>query len=117
APEAERTRDGLAAVFRFLDEDRRRGVVLFGSGITNPVLLSRREGMRHVLVAFADEATGYQAAEAKDPTIDAAAAAALVGAGQELIRGWLDGDIDADADRMADITATMLVHLLAGAAG
>jgi len=115
AAEADRTRTAIAAILHFLEEDRRRGVILFAGARSNPVLIAKRDGLRHVVVAAADQASGYTPTNAANPAVDAAVAAAVVGASQELLRGWLDGDIPVDAETMAEMITTLLVHMLEGA--
>jgi AcrR family transcriptional regulator len=96
-------RSGLECIVRFVDEDRRRGRVLYIEALGNEALNRRRVETAHQLVA-AIEQQGREThgrISADDP-IGSVAAAMLVGGASELVVAWLDGRIVIDRDQLVD---------------
>lgn len=99
-------------ILAFVDDDRRRGRVLYTEGFGNEALNRRRRetGLRLVELIEADAAD-------RDPKLGAGehigrvAAAMLVGGFTEVLSEWLDGRIDASRDRLADDVTRLFVAI------
>ena len=93
----------LDALVGFVDEDRRRGRVLYGEGFGNEALSRRRRetGQRFVDLIERDTKRRHRALP-EGESIGKSAAAILVGGFTELIVEWLDGRIDVDRATLVD---------------
>ena len=93
----------LDSLVRFVDEDRRRGRVLYVEALGNESLNRRRIETAHELVALVELAgvERHGAAPAGEQ-IGRVTAAILVGGAGELVVAWLDGRIDVSRDQLVD---------------
>jgi AcrR family transcriptional regulator len=100
---ADQVRAVVETIVGFVDEDRRRGRVMYVEGLGNEALNLRRVVTGRTLV----EAVEAHAAERRrrPPTNDPVgrmAAAILVGGFTELLVSWLAGRIDVSRERLVD---------------
>lgn len=98
----------VEATVRFVDDDRRRGRVLYGEALGNEALNRRRIEM------------GFATAEliASDAqSISRVAATIVVGGFTETLMAWLDGRIKVSRTQLIDDTTTLFVALGVTAAG
>jgi AcrR family transcriptional regulator len=107
----------LDRIVGFIEEDHRRGRVLYVEALGNEALNRRRIETGHQLVDLLER----DAAERFGPPpegerIGRIAAAFLVGGFGELLRGWLDGRIDVSRDQLVD-DASQLFLAIGEAAG
>jgi AcrR family transcriptional regulator len=93
----------LEAIVDFVDEDRRRGRVLYVEALGNEALNRRRIETAHQLVTAVEQhgRESHGAIPASDP-IGSLAAAMLVGGAGELVVGWLEGRIKVGRDQLID---------------
>ncbi len=111
------TRAAIDTIVRFVDEDRRRGRVLYVEALGNEALNRRRLETAHPLVTVVEAA----ATERHGPLppgehIGRLGAAILVGGAGELVVAWLEGRIDVNRDQLVD-DATEIFLALGEAAG
>jgi AcrR family transcriptional regulator len=114
---APQVRAVLGGIVDFVDEDRRRGRVLYVEAIDNEALNLRRIETAHELVELLER----DAAERYGPPppgerIGRIAAAFLVGGFGELLGAWLAGRIDVSKAQLVD-DATALFLAVGDAAG
>jgi len=108
----DQTRAALRCVVDFVDEDRRRGRVLYVEALGNEALNRRRMETAHLLVASVEaHASATSGALAPGEPIGRIGAALLVGGAAELIVAWLDGRIDVDRDQLVDDAAELLLGM------
>lgn len=108
----DQTRAALRSIVEFVDEDRRRGRVLYVEALGSEALNRRRIETGHLLVASVEQ----HAAAAQGPLpagepIGRIAASLLVGGVGELVVAWLDGRIAADRDRLVDDATELLLAM------
>lgn len=102
-------RASVEATVRFVDEDRRRGRILYAEALGNEVLNRRRVQAGAGLVELVQQDHSRRDGEAHDPRIGILGAAVLVGGFSELLVAWLDGRVELDADELiADATRVFL---------
>lgn len=91
----------VKGIVEFVDEDRRRGRVLYAEGLGNEALNLRRMDAGRAVVAFVEryveERRGLAGA---GETIDRLGAAFLVGGFSQLLIDWLDGRVRARRDEL-----------------
>jgi AcrR family transcriptional regulator len=106
-------RAAVDATVRFVDDDRRRGRVLYVEALGSEALNRRRISAGHDLTSFivTDAAARRGAAPAGEP-IGVITASVYVGAFSEVLVAWLDGHIDVGREQLVhDLTALFLgVH-------
>lgn len=105
-------RAAVECTVRFVDEDRRRGRVLYVEALGNEALNRRRVETGLALV----EAVERDAAERHGPlppgvTTGRVSAAVLVGGFSEVLVAWLDGRIDVSRQRLIDDATELFVAL------
>ncbi len=107
----------VQATVDFVDEDRRRGRVLYHEGLGSEALNVRRVEASHAVVAFIEQyaAERGSAPAAGDP-IGRVGAAVVVGGFSRLLTDWLDGRIAVSKDTLVE-DATELFLALGDAAG
>ena len=105
---AAQVRAVVQCTVRFVDEDRRRGRVLYGEALGNEALNRRR-----IETGFA---TAEVMAAANGQVAQRIAAAIIVGGFSELLMAWLDGRIKASRAQLVDQTTAMFLAV-AEAAG
>jgi AcrR family transcriptional regulator len=102
-------RASLDAIVGFVDEDRRRGRVLYVEALGNESLNRRRMETAHSLVGFVEE-SGSQRLGVPPPgeQIGRITAAILVGGAGELVVSWLAGRIDLPREQLVDDATELL---------
>lgn len=108
----DQTRAALRTIVDFVDEDRRRGRVLYVEALGSEALNRRRIETGHLLVASVEQhAAATQGPLPDDEPIGRIAASLLVGGVGELVVAWLDGRIAADRDRLVDDATELLLAM------
>jgi AcrR family transcriptional regulator len=93
----------LDRIVGFVEEDPRRGRVLYVEAIGNEALNRRRIETGHELVELLERDAAERYGEpAEGERIGRIAAAFLVGGFGELLRGWLDGRLDVSRAQLVD---------------
>jgi AcrR family transcriptional regulator len=106
---AAQTRAAMAAIFGFVDDDRRRARILYVEALGNEALNRRRLETGHALVASVEQhAIDRHGRPRRGEQIGRIGAAMLVGGTSELVLAWLDGRIDVPREQLVD-DATALV--------
>ena len=108
-------RASVAATVHFVDEDRRRGRVLYVEALGNEALNVRRMQTGFDLVDLVQRDTARRRAGSGSEQIDRLSAAMLVGGFSEILAAWLDGRIDMSADDLIDSATTLFVAVGASA--
>lgn len=108
----DQTRAALRRIVEWVDEDRRRGRVLYVEALGNEALNRRRIETAHLLVTTVEQhAAATQGALAPGDPIGRIGAALLVGGAGELVVAWLDGRIDVDRDQLVDDATELLLAM------
>ena len=107
-----RTRAAIDTIVSFVDEDRRRGRVLYVEALGNEALNRRRIETAHQLVTVVEAA----ATERHGPLppgehIGRLGAAILVGGAGEMVVAWLEGRIDVSRDQLVDDATEIFLAL------
>jgi AcrR family transcriptional regulator len=105
-------RASLETLLRFVDEDRRRGRVLYVEALGNEKLNRRRIDTAHALVAQLEQ-SGIERHGQPRPgeRIGRLTAAIIVGGASELVAAWLDGRLDVTRDRLIDDATELFLAL------
>lgn len=109
-------RASVAATVHFVDEDRRRGRVLYVEALGNEALNVRRMQTGFDLVELVQRDTVRRRGGSGSEQVDRMRAAMLVGGFSEILAAWLDGRIDMSAEHLVD-SATALFVAVGAAAG
>jgi len=113
---ADQVRAVVTAIVAFVDEDRRRGRVLYAEGLANPALQRRRAETAGLVIAFVDEAAASRRGPDRGATgIDRVATSVLVGGFNQLLVDWLAGRVPVARAELID-DATILFLALGDAA-
>ena len=99
----------VAATVRFVDEDRRRGRVLYVEALGNEALNLRRMQTGFDLVDLVQRDTVRRRGGSGSEQVDRVGAAMLVGGFSEILTAWLDGRIDMAPDELIDAATTFFV--------
>lgn len=102
-------RASVDATVRFVDEDRRRGRVLYVEALGNEALNVRRMQTGFDLVELVQRDTVRRRGGSGSEQIDRVGAAMLVGGFSEILAAWLDGRIDMSADDLVESATTLFV--------
>jgi len=103
-------------IVEFVDQDRRRGRVLYVEGIGNEALNRRRLASGQGVVEFIERSAAQHYGDARaDAPVDRVAAAIVVGGFSQLLIDWLAGRIGVTREQLVD-DATALFLALADAA-
>jgi AcrR family transcriptional regulator len=113
-PEAE-TRRAIAAIVGFVDEDRRRGRILYIEALGNEPLNRRRREAGFALIDVIEHDSAQRRGGRGD-AIGRIGAAFLVGGFSELLANWLEGRIDVGRDQLIDDGTALLLALSEAAA-
>jgi len=99
-------------VVGFVDEDPRRGRVLYVEALGNEALNRRRLDTGHAVVAFvARTAAERHGGRREGEQIGSVGAAVLVGGLSELMVSWLDGRIDVSRTQLVDDATALFVAM------
>lgn len=101
----------VTAVVRYVDEDRRRGRVLYVEGLGNGALNVRRMQTGFALVELLQRDVARRRGGEGDQQLTRLTAALLVGAMAEIMSAWIDGRIDMTADQIIDDTTELFLAL------
>ena len=96
-------RAALDTIVSFVDDDRRRGRILYVEALGNEALNRRRIETGHTLVRLVERAGAERRGTGRrGERIGLVSAAILVGGTAELVAGWLDGRIDVSRQQLVD---------------
>lgn len=95
-------RASIETSVRFVDEDRRRGRILYVEALGNEALNRRRVKVGAGLVDLVQEDHSRRDGQTHEPRIGKLGAAVMVGGFSELLASWLDGRIELTADELID---------------
>lgn len=95
-------RASVEATVRFVDEDRRRGRILYVEALGNEALNVRRVRAGASLVELVQQDHSRRDGKIHDPRIGRLGAAVLVGGFSELLVAWLDGRIELGTEELID---------------
>jgi len=105
-------RAAVGSILEFVDDDPRRGRVLYVEALGNEALNRRRIETGHALVAMVEEAGARRHGRPrKGEQIGRVTAAIIVGGLAELVAAWLDGRLEGPRDRIVEDAADLLLAL------
>lgn len=109
---AEQTRAAIDAIVRFVDEDRRRGRVIYTEALGNEALNRYRLQTGAALVELVDRAARERAG-GRGPAepVGRMGAAILVSGFAGLLQSWLDGRVDVPRQQLVDDATTLFLSL------
>ena len=102
-------RAAVEATVRFVDDDRRRGRVLFVEALGNEALNLRRVRTGFGLVELVEQDTTRRHGDGGADQVHRLGAAMLVGGFGEILAAWLDGRIDMSAAEVIDAATQLCV--------
>ena len=102
ADDDEAMRGAIQATVRFVDEDRRRGRILYVEALGNEALNLRRVQADAGLVALVQQDHSRRDGQTHDPRVGTLGAAMLVGGFAELLMSWLDGRVQLTPDELIE---------------
>jgi AcrR family transcriptional regulator len=106
----------VRGIVEFVDEDRRRGRILYVEGLGNEALNRRRLETGRTVVAFVQDYSGERRRSGRvADEVGRVGASILVGGFNQLLVDWLAGRIRAGRDQLID-DATVLLAALGDAA-
>lgn len=109
--EDEALRAVVSATVRYIDEDRRRGRIMYIEGLGNEALNIRRtQAGIGLLEQVQQEPAGWRGG-ATGIEVGKLGAAVVVGGFAELLVAWLDGRIQMSADELIDHTTRMFLAI------
>jgi AcrR family transcriptional regulator len=110
-------RSAIDAILRYVDEDRRRGRILYVVALGNETLNRRRleTGMRLVELVERDATSRVEVAPGEQ--VGRMGAAIVVGGFGELLAEWLAGRIEVDRRQLAEDATTLFLSLAEAASG
>jgi AcrR family transcriptional regulator len=95
-------RASVEATVRFIDEDPRRGRILYSEALANEALNLRRVRAGATLVELVFQDNTRRDVGAQDERIGRLGASVLVGGFSELLVAWIGGRIDLTAEELID---------------
>lgn len=102
-------RASVAATVHFIDEDRRRGRVLYSEALGNEALNLRRVRTGATIVELVLQDNSRRDVGAQDERIGRLGAAVLVGGFSELLVAWIGGRLDLTAEQLIDDTTEVFL--------
>ncbi len=110
------TRAAVAAIVNYIDEDRRRGRILYIEALGNEPLNRRRREAGFALIDVIERDTAIRRGQRSGDAVGRIGAAFLVGGFSELLANWLEGRIDVGRDQLIDDGTVLLLALSEAAA-
>jgi AcrR family transcriptional regulator len=108
----EQLRAAIGCIVNFVDEDRRRGRVLYVEALGNEALNRRRIESAHALAAFVEQDSARRHGPVPPGEhIGRVGAAILVGGMTELLIEWLEGRIDVSPGQLVDDATALFLGL------
>jgi AcrR family transcriptional regulator len=113
----EQLRSAIDAILRYVDEDRRRGRILYVVALGNETLNRRRleTGLRLVELVERDATSRVEVAPGEP--VGRMGAAIVVGGFGELLAEWLAGRIEVSREQFAEDATTLFLALAESASG
>ena len=102
-------RASVEATVRFVDDDRRRGRILYVEALGNEALNVRRMQTGFDLVELVHRDTARRRGSNGAEQLERVGAAMLVGGFTEILAAWLDGRIDLSVDELIDSATDVFV--------
>lgn len=99
----------IDAIVGFVDDDRRRGRVLFTEAIGNEKLNRRRLFIGAQLVSFVEQGASERSGPAVGETIQGELAAIMVSGFAGLLQAWFDGRVRSSRKRLVDDTTALFL--------
>jgi len=113
---AQQVRAVVRGIVEFVDEDRRRGKILYAEGLGNEALNRRRLETGRMVVAFVQDYSGERRRSGQEPDeVGRVGASILVGGFSQLLVDWLAGRVPSTRQQLVD-DATVLFLALGDAA-
>ncbi len=94
---------------RYVDEDHRRGKVLYVEALGNEALNVRRLQTGFELIELIRRDTARRRGRSAAEPVERLSAAMLVGGFSEILAAWLDGRIDLSVEQLIDSTTALFV--------
>jgi AcrR family transcriptional regulator len=105
-------RAAIDRIVGFIDEDRRRGRILYVEALGNEALNKRRIETSHSLVDVVErDAAAHHGEPPPGEVVGKIAASILVGGFSELLAGWLDGRLNATRAQLVDDATALFLAL------
>src|SRR5690606_25272845 len=105
-------RAAIGSILAFVDDDPRRGRVLYVEALGNEALNRRRIETGHALVAAVERHTAERyGPPAPGEQIGRIGAAILVGGTSEMVIAWLDGRIDVTRRQLVDDATALFLAM------
>lgn len=111
ADDDEAMRAAVEATVRYVDEDRRRGRVLYIEALGNEALNRRRIESGAGLVELVQQDHSRRDGQRHDARVGRLGASVLVGGFSELLVSWLDGRVDLRTDELIDDATTVFLAI------
>ncbi len=106
----------VACTVSFVDEDRRRGRVLYAEGLGNEALNRRRIETASMVVSFVEEYASERRPDGEaSAELGRVATSILVGGFNQLLVDWLDGRIRISRSRLVDDATALFLAMGDGA--
>ena len=95
----------------FVDDDRRRGRILYIEALGNEKLNRRRKEAGRTLVRLVERAAAEAGGAKPSGGVARVGAAILVGGVSELLAEWLEGEIEVSRSRLVDVATELFLAL------
>jgi AcrR family transcriptional regulator len=107
---ADQVRAVVRAIVEFVDDDRRRGRILYAEGLGNEALNRRRLETGAMVVAFIEDYASQRAGRAVDE-VGRVGASILVGGFSQLLVDWLAGRLRTGRDQLIEDSTALFLAL------
>lgn len=109
---AQQVRAVVRGIVEFVDEDRRRGKILYVEGLGNEALNRRRLETGRMVVAFVQDYSGEQRPSGQVPDeVGHVGASILVGGFSQLLVDWLAGRVPSSREQLVDDATELFLAL------
>lgn len=109
----DRVTGAIAAIVRIIDEDRRKGRLLFSQALLSPTIAAKRMESTELFAALTlQSASGVL--EVRSAQHALAAAHFQVGGLARVLAAWLDGHLDIDRDGVVDVAVGLMMAIADG---